>query len=204
MNYRIVQVQPGRPEGGSVCKVILQSSEWFIDTLTHQRHDIQGSISGMAAERGEKKYLPWQEVRRSTAKRPSVCRHSLGRAGLACLGANSTNGLFYDRAAQIKRVSMQCVCDKRRLEMLAVRPLISRSYILNRSVCLKTGRLHSSQRKLKVENRRLDEPKKPTPFPTAARPEWTPKSDAPISKSTHLVMQRAGNTGASTGKGEPF
>lgn len=55
MNYRIVQVQPDRPEGGSVCKVILQSSEWFMDTLTHQRHDTQGSISGMAAERGRKK-----------------------------------------------------------------------------------------------------------------------------------------------------
>lgn len=78
--------------------------------------------------------------------------------------------------------------------MLAVRPLIRQSYILNRSFCLKKGRLYSSQRKLKVENWSLDEPQKPTPFPTV-RPVRTPKSVAPISKSTHLVMQQAGNTG---------
>lgn len=171
MNYRIVQVQPGRPEGGSVGKVILPSSEWFIDTLTHQRHDTQDSISGMAAERGGGGVFTLtgsEEVHSQKA----LCVLTFIRKGwVSQRGANSTNGLFYDRAAQIKRVRVQRVCDKRRLEMLAVRPLISRSYILNRSICLKKGRLHSSQRKLKVESRRLDEPKKPTPFPTAARPE---------------------------------
>lgn len=99
------------------------------------------------------------------------------------MAANSANGLVYNRAAQTQRVSIHRVSDKRGLEMLAVRPLIRQSYILNRSLCLKRGRLYGSQRKLKVESWSLDEPQKPTPFPTV-RPVRTPKSDAPISKST--------------------
>ena len=58
-----------------------------------------------------------------------MCWRSLERAGLPNMATNSTNGRVYDRAAQTQRVSIRCICDKRRLEMLAVRPLIRQNYI---------------------------------------------------------------------------
>lgn len=106
---------------------------------------------------------------------------------------NSTNRRFYDRAAQTKRVIPLCISDKRRQEMLTVRPLIRRSYIWNQSMCLKRGRLHSSRRRLKAENRWLDEPEEPTPFPTA-RPERTPKvqrrSRLKVNTPSHAAVRK--------------
>lgn len=57
------------------------------------------------------------------------------------MATNSPNGLVYDRAAQTQRVSIHCICDKRGLEMLAVRPLIRQSYILNRSLVFEEGKI---------------------------------------------------------------
>lgn len=153
----------------------------------------QGSICGCREKKTHNIYLhrKWG----SPQPKCPLCADVHWKGQLPNMAANSTNGLVYDKAAQTQRVPIHCICDKRGLEMLAVRPLIRQSYILNRSFCLKKGRLYSSQRKLKVENWSQDEPQKPTPFPTV-RPVRTPKSNAPISKSTHLVMQQAGNTGA--------
>lgn len=58
-----------------------------------------------------------------------MCTRSLERAELQQMETNGTNGLVDDRAAQRQRVSIQCVCDKRRVEMLDVEPLIKQSFI---------------------------------------------------------------------------
>lgn len=162
----------GGPWGRSVCKVISQSPEWFADTLAHQRHD-----TALHQCCGSRKniYIYFDRKWRGRQSK-AFCVLTFIRKGWVTYSAtNSTNGRFYDRVAQTKRVSAHCISDKRRLEMLAVRPLIRWSNIWNQPVCLKRGRLHSSQRKLKAGNCWLDEPKEPTPFPTT-RPERTPKS----------------------------
>lgn len=126
------------------------------------------------------------------------------------MAANSTNGLVYDRAAQTQRVSIHRICDKRRLETLAVRPLIRQSYSLNGCLCptcpqSEEGKITQEPEEAQsgelVFGRWMADRRNTLSHSQTTR---TPKSDAPISKSTHLVMQRAGNTGASTGKGEPF
>lgn len=178
--------------GRSVRKVISQSPECFTDTLAHQRHD-----TGLHQCRGCRKniyiYLDRKWGGRQT-KALSVLAF-IRKGWVTYMATNSTNVRFYDRAAQTKRVSMHRISDKRRLEMLAVGPLIRRSNIWNQSVCLKKGRLHSSQRKLKVGNCWLDGRAKRNqhPFPQHDQSEprkVQPRSHLKVNTPSHAAAVR--------------
>lgn len=133
MNYCIVQVQSGRSLCGSVCKVISQSPD-----VVYRRTDTSQAWHGGSAldEKNKNIIFTFTGSEEVHGWRPSVCWRSLERAVLPHMAANSTNGHVYDRAAQTQRVSIHWIFDKRRLDMLVVKPLIMESYILNRSFYL--------------------------------------------------------------------
>lgn len=111
MNYCIVQVQSARPLWGSVCKVILQSPEW-LQTHWHIT-DMTHPCCGCSEKTSIYLHRKW----RSPQLKALCVLTFIRKPELLNMAANSTNGLVYDRAAQIQRVSIQCIWDKRRLDV---------------------------------------------------------------------------------------